>query len=266
MSPARAQVATASDLSWVFPIREEVALFRQQGFVRLHGVLDQETISFLFESLRPLVTHERRKGAYGAAFRYLMNGWLQSENVRRVTMSRRLAGIAAALLGVPILRLSHDQALFKDAGDPGTPIHADQYHWPISSDNALSVWIPLSPVDSKMGPLSFFAGSHLMEASSRDNLECCDQRALADRLSAYPESIAPYEVGDVSFHYGWTFHRAGPNLTEKPRNAFGVVYMDGDVRLTAPRGGRPIEALSAWSPGARVGELLNSDRHPIVFQ
>ena len=195
-----------------------------------------------------------------------MHAWLDDEFVRRVTLSRRLAGMAADLLGVSAVRLSHDQAMFKDAGSAGTPVHADQYHWPISSDQALSVWIPLEPVDLEMGPLSFFVHSHQIESRARLELEEGDQKTLLTFLSAFQESVAPYSLGDVSFHYGWTFHRAGPNLSDKPRNAFGIVYVADGVRVTQPRGGRSIAALSHWSPGAQVGSMLDSERNPVVFR
>jgi hypothetical protein len=40
--------------------------------------------------------------------------------------SRRLAGIAAQLMGVDSVRLYHDQALFKESGGGRTPWHCDQ--------------------------------------------------------------------------------------------------------------------------------------------
>lgn len=31
--------------------------------------------------------------------------------------------------------------------------------------------------------------------------------------------------GDVSFHSGWTFHQAGANNTDKPREVFTIIFM-----------------------------------------
>ena len=57
--------------------------------------------------------------------------------------SRRLAGVAAKLLGVYAVRLYHDQALYKEPGGGIIPWHADQYYWPLSSDRCVTIWLPL---------------------------------------------------------------------------------------------------------------------------
>lgn len=47
--------------------------------------------------------------------------------------------------------------------------------------------------------------------------------------------MEPYAAGDVSFHFGWTLHRAGPNTTSEPRKVHTVIYMDRDMRLAEPK-------------------------------
>ena len=36
----------------------------------------------------------------------------------------------------------------------------------------------------------------------------------------------PYQLGEVSFHAGWTFHRADGNATFMPREVFTIIYID----------------------------------------
>jgi Phytanoyl-CoA dioxygenase (PhyH) len=260
----------AANLSWIYPVSDsQVALFRKDGFVRFAGVLDPDILAALAQRLAHLESIgsiARRRDPYGRAFRYCMHAWLLDPAIQRVTLSRRLAGIAARLLETSTVRLSHDQAMFKDPGCDPTPIHADQYHWPISSNQGLSLWIPLQPTNLSMGPLSFYRGSHQIDHKKRVELEEGTQDNLSQFLSSHSESTEPYSLGDVSFHYGWTFHRAGPNLSNIARNAFGIVYVADGVRVAQPRNGVPIEALAHWSPGAKVGEPLSSDRNPVVFR
>ena len=45
------------------------------------------------------------------------------------------------------------------------------------------------------------------------------------------EAVEPYASGEVSFHLGWTLHRAGPNTTTRPRRVHTVIYMDEAMRL-----------------------------------
>jgi hypothetical protein len=36
----------------------------------------------------------------------------------------------------------------------------------------------------------------------------------------------PYELGEVSFHAGWSFHRANGNKSDSTREVFTVIYID----------------------------------------
>ena len=44
-----------------------------------------------------------------------------------------------------------------------------------------------------------------------------------------------FALGEVSFHSGWTFHRADSNATETPREVFTIIYID-QVSRTHPSG------------------------------
>ena len=41
-------------------------------------------------------------------------------------------------------------------------------------------------------------------------------------------------AGEVSFHAGWTFHRAEGNSTKHPRKVMTAIYMDKDIRAIPP--------------------------------
>ena len=58
----------------------------------------------------------QERDTYGKAFLQIMNLWEVDENVRKFTLAKRFAGIAAELLGVEKVRLYHDQALYKEPG------------------------------------------------------------------------------------------------------------------------------------------------------
>jgi ectoine hydroxylase-related dioxygenase (phytanoyl-CoA dioxygenase family) len=44
-------------------------------------------------------------------------------------------------------------------------------------------------------------------------------------------AMGPYRLGDVSFHSGWTFHRASGNGTSVPRRVMTIIYMDADITV-----------------------------------
>jgi len=196
-----------------------------------------------------------------------MNLWRQDDRVRRFVFGRRLARVAAELLGVRGVRLYHDQALYKEPSGGVTPWHADQYYWPLASDRCCTAWIPLQDTPSDMGPLAFAVGSH-RAALDRD-LPIGDQSetALQEQLDALSLRFAdePFALGDVSFHLGWTFHRAGPNTTDQPRRVITIIYMDADMRLAEPTNENQILDAETWCPGVGVGEVIDSPLNPVLY-
>lgn len=247
--------------------------FDDQGFVKLPGVLSPATV----RGYEPEITSKvielntqhlplAERDTYGKAFLQVTNLWQHSETVREFVFSRRLAAIAAELLGVDAVRLYHDQALYKEPGGGITPWHADQYYWPLSTDRTVTAWIPLQPTPLEMGPLTFAVGSHrfvhgrdlpISDASEREL-----QRALAEQ--DFPVLEAPYELGDVSFHNGWTFHRASPNGSLTARRVMTVIYMDAGITVAEPANDNQRGDLAAWMPGTAVGEIPATHLNPVL--
>ena len=76
------------------------------------------------------------------------------------------------------------------------------------------------------GPLVLAQGSHL---SARDSIAGKlaisgeSEAGLARLMADYPQLKTLFEMGEVSFHSGWTCHRAGPNHTDTTRAAFTII-------------------------------------------
>jgi len=246
--------------------------FNRDGFVHLSGVLSPETIA----RYEPVITSEvirlntqhlplAERDTYGRAFLQVSNLWRENETVRRLVFSRRLAGIAAALLGVHAVRLYHDQALYKEPGGGITPWHADQYYWPLSSDRCVTVWLPLQDTPLAMGPLAFARGSHNF-AHGRD-LPISDEseRQLEQTVveQDFEDVVEPFALGDASFHRGWTFHHAGPNRGAQPRRVMTVIYMDADIRVTEPTNVHQARDRD-WMPGIEAGRIPDTPLNPVL--
>ena len=182
--------------------------------------------------------------------------------------SKRLASIASQLMQVDGVRMYHDQALFKEAGGGITPWHADQYYWPLETDKTVTAWIPLQPISLEMGPLEFSAGSHKIvdgrDLEISDESEAEIQKRL--RVTDFKHVIEPFDMGEVSFHSGWVFHRAGANTTEHMRKVMTVIYMDKDMRLKQPENDGQQNDWNTWCPGAKVGEVINSPINPVLYE
>jgi len=254
---------------------EQIDFYRENGFVTLKHVFSPETI----DAYAPEITrrvHElntlhlpmEQRTTYQKAFLQVMNLWTKSDVVKEFVFSRRLARIAAELMGTAGVRLYHDQALYKEGKGGFTPWHADQYYWPMASTHSVTAWIPLQATPLEMGPLAFAPKSHRHDLG-RD-LEISDQseskiekKLLAENLGQVEQ---PFELGEVSFHSGWTFHRAGRNLTDRPREVMTVIYMDSEMRLAAPRNSWQQNDWDTWCPGAKVGELIDTPINPVLWR
>jgi hypothetical protein len=250
------------------------AAYARDGFVRLPGVLAPATLARFRPELRAKVallnTLQRpmeERTTYERAFLQVMNLWAQSDVVRQLVFGKRLARIASELMGVCGVRLYHDQALYKEPGGGHTPWHADQYYWPLATSLCCTAWIPLQDTPLEMGPVAFSAGSHRVEVGRDLPISDESEAGMARALEAagLPTVEEPFDLGDVSFHSGWTFHRAGPNGTTRTREVMTVIYMDVDMRLAAPRNRNQELDREAWCPGAVAGETIATRKNPVLY-
>lgn len=250
------------------------AQFERDGYVRLKGVLPPALLrrygpAITDATIRLNTDHRplEERGTYDRAFLQVMNLWREDDTVRRFVFGKRLAKIAADLLGVRAVRLYHDQSLYKEPSGGITPAHADQFYWPLSSDRTVTAWIPLQPVPLDMGPLAFYRGSH-REDFGRD-LEISDESEA--RITAAMEARGfdfdqqPFGLGDVSFHSGWTFHRAGANASSAPRSVMTMIYMDAEIQVAEPVNTPQRTDLARWLPGLKPGETAASPINPVLY-
>lgn len=255
---------------------EDIRNFGDNGFVVLRSVIAPRIVESLNDRVSDVMSKTnavRRfvvpQDEYGKSFRRLMNVRQYDNVIEAFVEDAYLAEIACRLLGVSGVRISHDTAFFKPAGAPDTPVHADQYHWPISSDRAVTAWIPLEDTLFHQGPIAFYKHTHQLSDSERELLAQANQEDLTAYFKNRGSELCSheYKAGDVSFHLGWSFHSALPNTADETRKVFSIVYMDENIRLTNRIGKTPLEIISRnWCPGCEVNGLLASSLNPIVFR
>jgi len=268
-----APVRIAEELRRPFEVDTgHVASFREDGFVRIKNVFSAELLAYFRNKAgaaverysQPRAPIEERS-TYDKAFLQITNLWRRDEAVREFVLSARLGSIAAALMEVSGVRLYHDQALYKEPGGGFTPWHADQYYWPLASDRTITAWVPLQATPLEMGPLAFCKGSQRL-SFGRD-LEISDESeaSLEAVLAKYDSDEAPFELGEASFHGGWTFHRAGSNRTDRMREVMTVIYMDEEMRLAAPRNRHQEIDRDAFCPAVAPGAPIATELNPVIY-
>ncbi len=264
------------DIDSPYPLSaEHVAAFRRDGFIKLKHVLAPETLAHYGAEITRLTialnTQHKplaERSTYDRAFLQVMNLWEHSEVVKRFVLGQRLGRIAAQLLEVAGVRLYHDQSLYKEPGGGITPAHADQYYWPLASDRTVTAWIPLQPVPEDMGPLGFWARSQ-SEAFGRDlGISDESEAKISANMARHGFEFAsgPFDLGEVSFHLGWTFHKAGANVSARPRSVMTVIYMDADMRMAPALSAAQANDAAQWCPGVQPGEPIASPKNPLIWR
>jgi hypothetical protein len=269
--------ADGTDLDSPYRLGEtERRRFREEGFIKLPGVFSPATLTAFEREISRLTFAENpqagvpmhERSTYGKAFIQVFNLWTKSPEARRLSFSRRLARLATELLGTTGVRMWHDQSLYKEPSGGFTPWHADQQYWPMASGLCVTAWIPLHAVPLEQGPLSFGRGSHLKRIGHDLEISDDSERLIREELrrEGVVEVTEPYAAGDVSFHLGWTLHRAGPNTTTEPRKVHTVIYMDRDMRLAEPKNTNQRNDHEAWTPSTRVGDIMADPLNPVLYE
>ncbi|MBL8329087.1 MAG: phytanoyl-CoA dioxygenase family protein [Rubrivivax sp.] len=253
---------------------EQIARFRRDGFIKLKQVLSPQALTHFGRDITRLTlelhTQSRplaERSTYDRAFLQVMNLWEQSPQVGRFVMGRRLGRLAAELLEVAGVRLYHDQSLYKEPGGGITPAHADQYYWPLASDRTITAWIPLQAVPAEMGPLGFYAGSQGVAFGRELGISDESEAKISANMARHGLEfvVSPFDLGEVSFHLGWTFHKAGANASDRPRSVMTIIYMDAAMRLLPALNAVQANDRDQWCPGAREGQVIDTRKNPVIW-
>jgi len=267
---------TTDKLAEPYPLTDEqIRQFREDGFIKLKNVFDADTLEeygqvitdLTMEAGKQLKPVEERD-TYGKAFIQVGNLWEKDAKARAFSFSKRLARIATELLGTQGVRMWHDQALYKEPAGGFTPWHVDQQYWPMETGKTVTAWIPLQAVPMDMGPLCFGKGSHLKNIGRDLEISDESEKKIRDAIKqqGVNESFEPYELGEVSFHYGWTLHRAGGNTTDQPRKVHTVIYMDRDMKLVEPKNKNQQNDWNRWTPSTKIGQVMSDPLNPVLYE
>ncbi len=259
--------------------QDDIRYYQKNGFIKLKQVLDEETLAYFNEEITKVVIEKNpllgkpieERNVFEQAFIQIGNLWRTNDLIKKLVLSERLGKIAADLMQVEGVRLYHDQALYKEPGKKVkniTPWHADQYYWPLDTDNTITAWIPLQKTTPEMGPLAFS-----MESQKHDfgrDLEISDeseakiQKALSDaNLELVDEG---FDAGEISFHGGWTFHRASANVSNKVRAVMTIIYMEDGIRLSEFKNEAHPNDRDAFLPGLEPGDIAQTELNPLIYK
>lgn len=250
--------------------------FRREGHTLVRGVLHPDEAAAYRTSINKAAykynTEKRalqERDTYGKAFLQVMNLWEADEAVKKFTLAKRFAKIAADLLGVQNVRIYHDQALYKEPGGGFTPWHQDQYYWPLDTNNTVTMWMPLIDIDEDMGMLTFASRSHqagfVENVAISDESEAVLERFIKDKGFEVGRAKT-MKAGDATWHYGWTLHAAPGNKSQDvTREVMTVIYFADGAHITEPQNKHQEADRNKWLGGLQPGEPAASRLNPLVL-
>lgn len=255
---------------------EQINEYRKNGHVLTPNLLSSDEVAIyrnvILEAAKKFNTEKRKleeRDTYGKAFLQIMNLYEADEKVRKFTLAKRFAKVAADLLGVENVRVYHDQALYKEPGGGITPWHQDQYYWPLDTNNTITMWMPLVDISEEMGMLTFASGSHM--DGFVENIEISDESE--EILQNYVKTkgfdiVRPksMKAGDATWHNGWTLHSApGNNSPDITREVMTIIYYADGARVTEPVNKWQENDRMTHLGGLEPGSLAASKFNPLVL-
>jgi ectoine hydroxylase-related dioxygenase (phytanoyl-CoA dioxygenase family) len=250
---------------------ELIERFRRDGFVVVPGLLTDEELEHYGAAVDRAVRDRGRndnrtvaeKSLYEQSFIQCINLWEDHPDVLPLTFHPKISQAAAELIGVPCLRLWHDQALYKEAGGRYTEPHQDQPYWPMDEQDTLTAWIPFDGSTRETGCMGYVPGSHRAGVRKFVNIFTADEKVKIleePAIRAIPPVYVEVPRGSIAFHHGLTVHMAMPNKSNRTRRVHTMIYYrDGATRT------KPYVHPSVDRPGIKVGEPIASDLTPVVW-
>ncbi|MEO0423526.1 MAG: phytanoyl-CoA dioxygenase family protein [Pseudomonadota bacterium] len=252
---------------------QQVAAFRRDGYVKLPGVLTAGAAATLRREMIRLLGDafpaDAEVTAESGRFRSLELVWLQNALIRAFVLSPRIAGIASELLGVPAVRLYHDNLMNKEPGCGRTPWHHDDHHFPLATHDVVTAWIPAQAISRAMGPLAFakpIDAWKLVRDVPFNKFDTSYDRRVGEvfREAGVEVDDSAFNLGEVSFHHNLSFHTAGANHTAHHRVVLANTYFADGARVRDD----PTMVSGDWRkfmPGVEPGQLATSALNPVCW-
>ena len=251
--------------------KEKINFFWKNGFVILNNVLSREEIEIYRQEIKK-VSEERninKEKEFGGAFYQALNIRFDSKGVKKFCLSKRLGKIAADLMKVEAVRIFHEQSIFKSPGDTKSYWHQDQFFWPLDTNLHIGMWMALTDMTKNMGLMRFVKNSHTMGDLVGDSITTKSETHFDDIIKKHnleKFEIESMKAGDCTFHFGWTIHGAGLNISNKVREAMIVTYYADGSRVgkldTKDRKGD----AELFLGGKKEGEIANHPMNSIVYK
>ncbi|EKX46123.1 hypothetical protein GUITHDRAFT_108157 [Guillardia theta CCMP2712] len=196
-----------------------------------------------------------------------------SEAIMSFVRDNSMGKIAAELMGVRGTMLYQTSIFYKEAGHGETSWHADLATSPWDTNAMITCWIPLTPIETlDDSPLEFASGSHRDVALPYWYTNEGMEDPSGDPREYDVHNHAPLQLGDCTWHHGWLFHAAPPNLGKQDRIALAVSFVSVDAHVLGSKKLRrrpereDMESYSEWIGEVTPGSPARHHLLPIIYE
>jgi len=180
---------------------EEIGTYRDEGVVRLPGVLPADWVAELGDAIDAVIYGDfeanpvhyditgtadllRAQGAGSQVlsdarseaierpgqFRSTVGSWIVNDALRRLVFDPRLGYLAARLTGSRFMSFYENLTFMKGPGTREyTAFHTDEPYFHLRGDQVVSLWISPDPVSEDSGAMRYVRGSHRWPARYKPN-------------------------------------------------------------------------------------------------
>ncbi|HKO28735.1 MAG TPA: phytanoyl-CoA dioxygenase family protein [Solirubrobacteraceae bacterium] len=263
------------------PTPEQVESYRRDGFLIVEQFLEPADLDQIREHFMSVFEHRWEAGLAPDEVNYvpgvtapeltrqLCNVWKADRVLAGVTLSRRVGQFAAALTGLPGVRLAQDNAIWKPPSGKALLCHQDAaYLDHLDPPNMTTCWMALDDTAADTGTIYYVRGSQHWPHAPLGGTFHAPEDWLGHVRSAIPSGVelelVPIEVpaGGAAFHDGWTFHGSPPNERSDAQRRSIISHMISTDTRWNPEHPHPI-----YSRYRRPGEIeLDEAFFPILWQ
>jgi ectoine hydroxylase-related dioxygenase (phytanoyl-CoA dioxygenase family) len=269
----------------LLPTAQDVAFFKENGFWIAPKIIDDERLEALREHMALIYAEQYETGRTpwrgywkpgSSRLRKTDNTHWSDLTFRALVTDPAIGAIAARLMQADIIRLWHDQLLYKpglEAGETAETAnvgwHQDYHYWECAAQpSLLTAWVAFDDVDTSNGCMQVVKGSNqwgLVNANNFFEQDLKKQESAMEIPGQSTFEVVPLimKAGQVSFHHAMTLHGSGPNNTLKPRRSIAIHLMTGDTRY---RAGTPSDShmnLQLYRP--EDGALFEGEMFPVLY-
>ncbi|HMH32505.1 MAG TPA: phytanoyl-CoA dioxygenase family protein [Puia sp.] len=257
--------------------REQVASYKENGFLAGVKMLDDNQVAQLREELSGLVDPKHPGNALFYEFHsnestdantilfHALGAWRITTAFHDVLWNPRFVVAASQLLDDQPLRFWHDQLFSKPAKKGGVVAwHQDYSYWTRTLPLAhITCWCGLDDSTEENGCLQYVPGSH--------RWGLLEKPALAGSLMGIMDYLIPMQqaqfkpvpvetkAGEAIFHHPLALHGSGENKSDRPRRAFVINAIADGVRSDTD------DSLLQGVPIIHKGQKLQGQFFPLLF-